>query len=66
MKKIIAITFLLCCLTGCTKDETLPTETPAPIEVIKPTETQPIETEPIKETAEALEIDSVPYNTAPM
>lgn len=65
MKKIIAITFLLFSLTGCTKDDNLPTETPAPIEVIKPTETQPIETEPKKETSEALEIDSVPYNTSP-
>lgn len=59
MKKILLITFILLGLTGCSKDETLPTETPAPIEVIKPTETQPIETVPIEETAPDLVIDSL-------
>lgn len=65
MKKLLTITFLLLTLSACSKEDTNPTQTVSPIETIKPTETQPIETEPIKETSEALEIDSVPYNTSP-
>lgn len=59
MKKIIAITFLLFTLAGCSEEDTLPTETPAPIEVIKPTETQPVETSAVKETVPDIIIDSL-------
>lgn len=63
--KIILISVSMLSLAGCGKEE-LPTQTVEPIEAIKPTETQPIESEPIKETTSVLEIDGVSYETAPM
>lgn len=61
---IIIITLAISSLVGCGKDEVI-TETQSPIQAIQPTEIVEIETEPEKETSEALIIDSVPYNTSP-
>lgn len=58
MKKFIPITFLLLCLAGCGKDET-PIETQPSIQAIQPTETQPMETVPVEETAPDLIINSL-------
>lgn len=69
MKKLslgIAVLALgITCLAGCSKEEIVPTQTEQSIEAIQPTEIVEIETEPEKETSEALIIDSVPYNTSP-
>lgn len=55
--KYIAITFLMLGLTGCKKEDIEPTQTVAPIEVVKTTEKAEIETtEAVKETGTALEI----------
>lgn len=52
---ITIITLAICSLVGCGKDEVI-TETQPPIQAIQPTESTIKESEPIKETAEALEI----------
>ena len=64
MRKIIVLAILSVCLVGCGKDETSETVYES-IQAIQPTESQINPTEPEKETSEALEIDSVPYNTSP-
>lgn len=57
MKKILLITFLLFSLVGCGKDDTSETVHES-IQAIQPTESQINSTEPEKETAAALEIET--------